>query len=46
MVMIHIMICRYIYDDVDRHWSYHDSNNDQKVSWEEYKQSSYGMVES
>lgn len=38
-------VCRYIFDDVDRHWGYHDDNKDKKISWEEYKESAYGMVQ-
>ena len=34
-----------MYDDVDRHWDYHDANGDIKITWEEYKESAYGMVE-
>ena len=35
----------YVYDDVDRHWGYHDSNSDNVISWEEYKNTAYGMVD-
>ena len=34
-----------MYDDVDRHWGYHDTNSDNKISWDEYKDSAYGMIE-
>ena len=48
MLLLVMMMCyhRYVYDDVDRHWGYHDSNNDQKITWAEYRESSYGMVDS
>lgn len=36
---------RYVFEDVDRHWGYHDKDNDGKISWEEYKTSAYGMVD-
>ena len=41
-----MLYTRYIFDDVDRHWGYHDTNKDNLISWEEYKESAYGMVES
>lgn len=34
-----------MFDDVDRHWGYHDKNEDGKISWEEYKNTAFGMVE-
>ena len=34
-----------MYDDVERHWDYHDADKNGKISWEEYKESAYGMVE-
>ena len=37
--------CRYLYEETDRHWGYHDDDNDGKIPWEEYKQSAYGMVQ-
>ena len=36
---------RYILDDVDRHWSYHDKDNDGFISLQEYKDTSYGVIE-
>ncbi|KAG7276628.1 hypothetical protein CRUP_025852 [Coryphaenoides rupestris] len=33
---------RYIYNDVDRQWKDLDENNDNKISWEEYKNITYG----
>lgn len=35
---------RWIYDDVDRQWKSHDLNGDGFVSWEEYKNATYGYV--
>ena len=37
---------RYIYDDVDRQWSYHDKNEDKHITWEEYKEGAFGTIES
>ena len=36
---------RYIYDDVDRVWVYHDKDKDSFISWEDYLEASYGVVE-
>ncbi|CAL8242423.1 unnamed protein product [Merluccius merluccius] len=33
---------RYIYDNVDRQWKDFDTNNDGKITWEEYKNVTYG----
>ncbi|KAM3608869.1 uncharacterized protein V6R79_005930 [Siganus canaliculatus] len=35
---------RWIYDDVDRQWKSHDLNGDEFVSWEEYKNATYGYI--
>ncbi|XP_036373722.1 calumenin [Megalops cyprinoides] len=35
---------RWIYDDVDRQWKGHDINEDGRVSWEEYKNATYGYI--
>lgn len=35
---------RWIYDDVDRQWHAHDLNSDAYVSWEEYKNATYGYI--
>lgn len=35
---------RWIYDDVDRQWKSHDLNGDEAVSWEEYKNATYGYI--
>ena len=37
--------CRYIYDDAERQWSFHERNNDNYISWDEYADTAYGMVE-
>jgi len=36
---------RYIYEDVDRQWSYHDKNNDKLISWQEYKDGAFGTID-
>ena len=28
---------RYVYDDVERTWRYHDTDNDGFINWDEYK---------
>ncbi|KAK7815021.1 hypothetical protein U0070_024364 [Myodes glareolus] len=33
---------RYIYDNVAKVWKDYDRNKDEKISWEEYKQATYG----
>ncbi|XP_061917177.1 calumenin-B [Entelurus aequoreus] len=35
---------RWIYEDVDRQWKSHDLNGDNVVSWEEYKNATYGYI--
>lgn len=35
---------RWIYDDVERQWKNHDLNGDGVVSWEEYKNATYGYI--
>lgn len=35
---------RWIYEDVDRQWQAHDLDSDGHVSWEEYKNATYGYV--
>uniref|UniRef100_A0A673NNB5 Calumenin-B-like n=1 Tax=Sinocyclocheilus rhinocerous TaxID=307959 RepID=A0A673NNB5_9TELE len=35
---------RWIYDDVERQWQTHDHNSDAYVSWEEYKNATYGYI--
>lgn len=33
---------RYIEENVNKHWSEYDKNEDGKISWEEYKNTTYG----
>ncbi|KAM3863567.1 reticulocalbin-3 [Diretmus argenteus] len=33
---------RYIEENVDKHWKEYDQNKDGKISWEEYKNTTYG----
>ncbi|KAM9392361.1 reticulocalbin-3 [Pholidichthys leucotaenia] len=33
---------RYIEDNVNKHWKDYDQNKDDKISWEEYKNTTYG----
>ena len=33
---------KYIYDNVDRQWADFDTNSDNIISWEEYKNVTYG----
>ncbi|MGH0142903.1 UNVERIFIED_CONTAM: hypothetical protein FKN15_047836 [Acipenser sinensis] len=35
---------RWIYEDVDRQWKGHDLNEDGLISWEEYKNATYGYI--
>lgn len=35
---------RWIYEDVERQWKGHDLNEDGLVSWEEYKNATYGYI--
>lgn len=35
---------KWIYDDVDRQWKSHDLNEDGVVSWEEYRNATYGYI--
>lgn len=35
---------RWIYEDVERQWKGHDLNEDGLVSWEEYKNATYGYA--
>lgn len=36
---------RYVYDDVDNVWDYHDKNKDGFIDMEEYKDVSFGVIE-
>lgn len=33
---------RYIEENVNKHWKDYDKNQDDKISWEEYKNTTYG----
>lgn len=33
---------RYVYENVAKVWADYDLNKDNKISWEEYKQATYG----
>lgn len=35
---------RWIYEDVERQWKGHDLNEDELISWEEYKNATYGYI--
>ncbi|NP_001086959.1 reticulocalbin 3 L homeolog precursor [Xenopus laevis] len=35
---------RYIYENVNKHWADYDQNKDDMISWEEYKNTSYGYI--
>lgn len=35
---------RFVYDDVDRVWSYHDKDGDSFISLDDYKNASYGNI--
>ena len=35
---------RWIYEDVERQWKGHDLNGDGAVSWDEYRNATYGSV--
>lgn len=34
---------RYIEDNVNKHWKDYDMNNDDKIAWQEYKNTTYGF---
>lgn len=36
---------RYIQENVDKHWKDYDMNKDGKISWEEYKNTTYGFYQ-
>lgn len=36
---------KYIMDDVDRQWSSHNPDNKEKITWEEYKKTTYGFMD-
>jgi len=33
---------RYVEENVNKHWKEYDLNRDDKISWEEYKNTTYG----
>lgn len=35
---------RWIFEDVERQWKGHDLNEDGLISWEEYKNATYGYI--
>ena len=41
--VVHI-ICRYVLEDVDRQWPNLDINEDGYVTWEEYRNRTYGFM--
>ncbi len=43
---IRIVGRRFVYEDVDRVWSYHDKDGDGFISLDDYKQASYGTIDS
>jgi len=36
---------RYIYEDVERQWASHDKNHDDKMTWDEYINVTYGFLD-
>lgn len=36
---------RYIVEDVDRQWKAHNPKDENALTWDEYKKSSYGFVD-
>lgn len=36
---------RYVYEDAERVWSYHDKNEDGSIEWEEYQHTAFGPIE-
>ena len=36
---------RYVYDDVDNLWDYHDLNKDHFIDLDEYKNVTFGVIE-
>lgn len=41
---IHYVQTKYIYDDTERQWSENDVNGDGKITWDEYKEHTYGFL--
>jgi len=42
-----MLLCKFrsIYEQVDRNWDYYDSNKDNKITLEEYTNSTFGEVQ-
>jgi Ca2+-binding EF-hand superfamily protein len=38
------LISRYVHDDVERRWGRYDQDGDDKITWDGYVETSYGMV--
>ena len=41
---IHYVQTKYIYDDTDRQYEENDENKDGQITWDEYKQHTYGFL--
>jgi len=41
---IHYVQTKYIYDDTERQWEENDKDGDGKITWEEYKENTYGFL--
>jgi Ca2+-binding EF-hand superfamily protein len=41
---IHYVQTKYIYEDTDRQWEENDKNRDGKITWQEYKENTYGFL--
>merc|ERR1711892_658435 len=41
---IHYVQTKYIYDDTERQWEENDKDGDGKLSWDEYKENTYGFL--
>ena len=41
---IHYVQTKYIYDDTERQWEDNDLDKDGKITWDEYKQHTYGFL--
>lgn len=43
-IWIHYVQTKYIYDDTERQYEENDLNKDQKITWDEYKEHTYGFL--
>jgi len=43
-IWIHYVQTKYIYDDTERQWEENDINKDGKITWDEYKEHTYGFL--